>query len=506
MTKPWSGAAPWDAAGDRTDGACGATTVAAGGGRPSALDRLMVVVLVVVLAAAFAGSAGVGAPALADEEADEGDPVEITESALYASPVTEAIPDTLTSEVPPTALCVLEPSLCPEESDEVRSLVGDTLNTSLDEVPAEPVHPVPPDTIAVSFLAGNPRYQSAIRVEVPEAPADHEYQRVELVLPQTDPSYHVDSPAFREVILGTFSAIGASDPELLAEGVADALAEEDLVSTEQLLGIEVCPLTAEFVPEGAPMAYSEEELPREEPEGSDGSDDGSDELGEVAVDCLRGASGLYDEDEQLWRFDLTFAAQAWADGDLDNHGLLLSPSGAPNLAFGDPDSSTNAQVVLDITEAALLVETMDATPPPPPDSSEGSGNAGPPAGGNGTTGGGSGSAPSGGSSSGGGSSLPPSSGGGGGGSAGGAGGMDADGPPMDEGVAAAGGTQEDETQAMPASEETGIQRPWWVWLLVPAILGGAYLAHRSLLGGGMGAKEPSGALARLSAKGSPARG
>jgi hypothetical protein len=70
---------------------------------------------------------------------------------------------------------------------------------------------------------------------------------------------------------------------------------------------------------------------------------------------------------------------------------------------------------------------------------------------------------------------------------------------------AAAGTGED-TQAIAATEEGGIQRPWWMWLLIPVILGGAYLTHHSLLGSGAAAKTPRGALARLTPAGRAGRG
>ena len=59
---------------------------------------------------------------------------------------------------------------------------------------------------------------------------------------------------------------------------------------------------------------------------------------------------MFDAAARTWTFDLTFAVQAWTegtDGDvLPNQGIMLRPVGAPNLAYGDPDFSTNWQVSL----------------------------------------------------------------------------------------------------------------------------------------------------------------
>jgi hypothetical protein len=312
-----------------------------------------------VLAAVLAAPALASAPAAAAEEGTEQE-VEVTDTALYAASVGDALPSTLTRDVPPEALCVLEPQLCPQELDPVRTVLRDVVGTT-QQVPAEPIHPIPPDTVAVSYLAGKPRYQSALRFAVPAPPADDDYGLVELVLAQSDPTYHLDSPAFRRVVLGTFAALGEQDPQVAVDGVVDALEREDLVGTEQVMGIEACPLTEPFEPGGAPFAQPDDDIPRSS------EDDES-----PAVDCLFGSDGQYDEDEQVWRFDLTMAAAAWHAGELDNHGILLQPSGAPNLAFGDPDTSTNAQVVLDVTTAVL---GMAFQPPLPPVDTDGSDEA-----------------------------------------------------------------------------------------------------------------------------------
>ena len=69
-----------------------------------------------------------------------------------------------------------------------------------------------------------------------------------------------------------------------------------------------------------------------------------------------------------------FAARAWVDGTLANNGILLRPTGVPNLAFGDPDTSWFSQVALDgagpyeasFATSEPFVPAPFVPPPPPP--------------------------------------------------------------------------------------------------------------------------------------------
>ncbi len=71
-------------------------------------------------------------------------------------------------------------------------------------------------------------------------------------------------------------------------------------------------------------------------------------------DCLKGTTSVFDPAAGAWTFDLTFAAQAWArlDDPWPTRAILLRPVGAPNLAYGDPDLSTNFIVSLADGKAA----------------------------------------------------------------------------------------------------------------------------------------------------------
>jgi hypothetical protein len=305
----------------------------------------------VLMAAPLTVGLLVTAPAAAQDE-PEAKPVEVEASALYASPITDAIPNTLTNQFPPQLFCVLQPQFCNEDSQEIREAVSGIIKGVDEGAQPEPVQPVPPDSLAVAFAGGNTRYQSAVKFDLPEVPADRQVDRFVVTFVQGHPSYSVDSPAFRQAVAAAVAAAATRDPAVFMDSFTKALAEAPL--SEPVIGIEACPLTKPFEPIDAPQAGSDEDIPSNEVDGKP----------EPAVDCLYGTNGSFDLEAGTWSFDLTFAFEAWNDGTIENHGLLLRPTGAPNLAFGDPDTSTNAQIVLDYAEAPKA--TLATSEPPPP--------------------------------------------------------------------------------------------------------------------------------------------
>jgi hypothetical protein len=445
-----------------------------------------------LLTLTFAGAVAALAPttAAADEDlgggGGEGSAIEITESALYASPVTDAIPPTLTSSVPPEAVCVVRPDLCPPESEPVRNAVVDGFAAVQDNAPVSPVHPVPEDSAAISYFGGHPRYQTAIKFEIPPVPDGEEVFAFTVEFDQGQPSYDLNSPAFRRVILGAFSSIGPQDPSFAVEGLVDALSMAPLEVDGDVLGIEACPLLSPFDPGGAPQAQHSDDLPQREI--------GEDET-EVDVDCILGSTGVR-SDDGVWSFDLTFAAAAWASGEVQNHGVLLRPSGAPNLAFGDPDTSTSAQLVLDLTDVRASMETAESFDEMGFDEmgfeegatfeEAGFDDDGFDAGGFDDGAAFDADAPmdAGFSDS---PSLDAEF----------ADGDDLSAAPMDDAETAA------PLDTMAAGGSTPVT-PWWVWLLVPAFFGGAYLTSQALMApagaaAASGASQ-SGALSRLIAQ------
>ena len=429
---------------------------------------------VVLMATALSGAVLTTAPALAQDGEQVEAPVEAR--ALITYPANDAIPDTLLGQFPPQVVCVVVPEACPESLEPVREPIAGVLKEVDANQETSPLQPANPDGLTVSYVGGAPRYASAVQVALPEVPAGEEVDEFVLSLPQGQPSFSFDSPLFRRVVLAAVATAGEQSPEVFQEQMGKALEEEPV--TQPLLGIEACPLTVPIPADAAaPQSVPVREISEENVDG---------QL-VPAVDCLYGSNGTFDADAGTWSFDLTFAARAWTDGSLENHGILLRPTGAPNLAFGDPDSSTNAQVVLDLA-AAPRATFASSTPPPPPEPlapapATGSGApatsspsmvsqppstqmfASPPSSGSGTA------SPS----------SPPAE----------------VAPPQTAPAAPDAGTQDVALDAVPAGQE-GPSTPWTVWLLLVPFAGGAWLTARSLAEDVVvGGSSRGGALTRL---------
>lgn len=424
-----------------------------------------------LMVASMLGAASLAVPAMA-QDADEPTEVEVEVQrlGLFTYPLNDAIPDTLLEQFPPQVICVLFPEFCNDQTAPVRDPITGVVRDIDDLDQTSPLQPVQPDTLTVRYLGGVPQYISAIDFVLPEVPAGEELDQLTLVLDQTPPTYAFDSPAFRRAVLAMIQFAGSQDPAVFQEGMQAALAEEPASQPE--LGIEACPLVVD-IPEGAepPQSKPASELNVEGPDGPDGAP-------QLGVDCLYGSNGVFDAEAETWSFDLTFAAQAWADGILENRGVLLRPVGAPNLAFGDPDTSTNAQVSLDAAAPKVLVASSEPPPPPPPfepvtPPPATTGTAPPPP-----------------------PSNPPSSS------------LFTAPPPMASGdfeavPPAEVAPQTPTPQQTPAPQSldtvpvaTPSQGPW-VWLLVPAFLLGAWLVARSLTEELAVATARPGALSRL---------
>jgi len=299
-----------------------------------------------------ASALGVLSPAVAQPDQASLDVVKI---ALFASPPSDVVPDTLTDSFPPNVLCLVRAAFCPEETDELRGDIADNIGVVDDQAPAEPAQPVPPDSLAMAFEGGNIRYQSGIKVALPEIDEDARFDSFVVTFKQNSgQTYSYESPAFRQAVQAAVLAAGTQDPDLFQKEFEKSLSENPAV--RQPIGVEACPFTKDFEASPPPQALPDSKIPT----GEDGN---------VAIDCLYGSNGSYDALTETWTFDLTFAARAWADGTLPDFGLLMRPIGAPNLAFGDPDTSKNAQVVFDLAippRADWEVAAASAPPPPPP--------------------------------------------------------------------------------------------------------------------------------------------
>ena len=306
---------------------------------------LALMVLAVLGATLLAG------PAHAQEGAEE---VEVTigQQALLTYPANDAIPDTVLNAFPPQIVCVVFPQACPEELEPVREPVAGALGEVDANTQTSPVQPSSPDGMTIAYMGGTPRYATAAAFELPSIPDGHQYDELVVEFAQSDPSFSFDSPAFRRAVTAVVKTAGSQEPATLQDQLAK-LQEEDPVA-QPLLGIEACPLTKPMPEDAAP--------PQSAPINSISEENADGEM-VPAVECDYGSNGTFEDG--TWSFDLTTAANAWTDGTLENHGLLLRPAGAPNLAFGDPDSSTNSQLVLDVsTPATARVSSSEPAPPP----------------------------------------------------------------------------------------------------------------------------------------------
>lgn len=457
--------------------------------------RLRLGVLLVVLALAAVPFGFAFGAAHAQEAADpsKAKPLSVDKVATYTHNLGNTAPPSITDQFPPQALCLVAPEFCSEDAEQISDPVNDVVagddgeddnpledavdpeddgTQPEDTVPSDPATLARPGDLPVSILLGAPRHESAIKFELPEVPDGHQVSSFRVFLRETDPTYHSDSPAFRQGIVAALQLAARQDPSEI-----DKIPEEDLVQNEELQGVEACPIVEPF----------------EEGRGRPGSEAPKDstEADEPGLDCALGANGqrIFDEDGTvLWVFDLTFAADAWNEGEIPNEGVLFRPVAAPNLAHGDPDLTTSEQVTFegpaeedasDEERAAAPAFTMSTEPKPEPVSFDDFPTVQQQSG---TTS----------------ASEPPSSG--------------SAPQTFTETVAAPPSTAEPPPTTQPStppptSDETQVAAPAlstsdpvtepWVWLFVPALLAGGYLTTQALTASPQVAVERSGAMTRL---------
>ena len=267
------------------------------------------------------------------------EPATVTREAYFTNPITQATPPLLRNGFPPATACLVAglvgvPQVCGSEIQQIAALLGLTDGLPIPITPdgdlAQPI--ALPGTTPVGMLGGQQRYASLIQVAVPPLPEGERYGSFELVLRQDGFNFAIESPALRDVVLQIISQLEAQDPQKIADSLTRALTGEIPLATDTITGIEACPITQ---PWNAGRAQG-------------ASLDGT-RLPDT--DCLTGSTGRFDPAAGTWTFDITFAVQAWTEGveggqPLANEGIMLRPVGAPNLAYGDPDLSTNWVVSL----------------------------------------------------------------------------------------------------------------------------------------------------------------
>jgi hypothetical protein len=293
--------------------------------------RLGGAVASVGLAVGLVGAA-VGAGATTVQE-----PARVSREAYFTHPLTQVAPPLIKNGFPPGTVCLVAglvgaAQLCGEEVQQIGGALG--LSDGL-PIPLSPdgevVQPVVPGTTPVGMLGGQTRYTSLLQLALPVLPEGHGFASFELILQQGGLNFAVESPALRAVVLAALSQVSEQDPERLLDDLTRALTEGEL-TTESVTGIEACPAVEPWAAGDAQAAAADgTRLPD--------------------ADCLLGTTGVHDAAAGTWTFDLTFAVQAWTEGapngePLGNEGIVLRPVGAPNLAYGDPDVSTNWVVSL----------------------------------------------------------------------------------------------------------------------------------------------------------------
>jgi hypothetical protein len=257
-------------------------------------------------------------------------PATVSRSAYYTAPATTSLPQVLVHEFPPGIVCIVVPQACPEGLQQIKAALG--FNPGI-PIPASPdaqlPQPVLPNTLPVALFGGKPRYVSDLKFDLPKIAPDQKIDRFDLVLAQAPLSFSMESPAFRAAILTALSTYETKTPDPI-QAFLTALADQSTpLLTTNVTGIEAC-LVAQPWQEGTSQDITK--APK--------------------TDCLYGTTGVFDAAANTWTFDLSAVAQAWLDGAYPNEGISLGPIGAPNVAYGDPDPSTNFLISLTSAGAA----------------------------------------------------------------------------------------------------------------------------------------------------------
>lgn len=283
--------------------------------------------LVGALLLALAALGGPNGAAVAQESGEpEQTELELSKQAYWNNKSAKALPDIVTSEFPPGVVCIVIPDAC---GDDARDLTEDLRENKPeeDDQPEEPIGPtVQPGTLPTGRSGGVEKYNAAFTFALPDVPEGKEIASFTLVVNETQPTYTYSSPATRQAVLAALVGIQTEDPEAAAAEMekilqCDPEAECPYPPVDTtIMRVEACPILGGYE-EGDAQAWEDR------PE----------------VDCIFGTEGER-QDDGSWHFDLTMLAQSIAEGDVPNEGILLGPVSAENFAFGDKETTDNAQV------------------------------------------------------------------------------------------------------------------------------------------------------------------
>lgn len=310
--------------------------------------RLRLGLGMMVLAAAGAVVAAPFGIARAQEVEQEPKPLEITRQAYWARSLGHVPPNVLVAHFPPTVVCLVAPDFCNSPLAPVLQGIDAQVVANQPETivpgggPADVLAQVMvggEDHLPTGVIAGARRYLSAVRFELPTIPSGHRVDRFELVLtPVSDFTFHFDSPGFRQAILAILRGIQTEDPGAFQQEFEKVGSDNHpMVNDEVPLGVEACPIV-EGVAWDEGSNQDAATAPERDNDERRTNAEGESELLPKQVDCILGANSKIEDGK--WVFDLTLAANAWAGGRMPNNGVLLRPVLPPNLAYGDPDLST----------------------------------------------------------------------------------------------------------------------------------------------------------------------
>ena len=278
------------------------------------------------LVLALVGMIGIAAPSFAQTSGEPTEaPAAVEREAYFTAPADGAVPPTLTNELPPGIVCILVPQVCGTQTAPITGPLGTVVApvAEADLPDHQSPQPVEPDTLPVGMLGGKARYTSYLKFALPSIPSGSLIDRFDLVLTETQVSYALESPAFRQAILAGLVTYQTRSPDEFTRFVGSVADQTTPLASNAPTGIELCAVTGEWAAGPSQEATAQ-----------------------PTRDCIFGANGVHDATAGTWTFDLSLLAQAWLDGTTPNEGVYLGPIGADNLAFGDPDTSTNWQVSL----------------------------------------------------------------------------------------------------------------------------------------------------------------
>lgn len=419
-----------------------------------------------VAGALVAGPIGAARAQQGDGVPDDAEALAIDKQATYTHNLGHTVPPSVSNTFPPQAVCLVVPDFCGEDAQEITDNEDLSLQDTVEENQPEdtvpqvaPTHFASPGDLPLSILAGAKRHEAAVKFTLPDVPDGHQVDEFRVFFTQTDPTFHTDSPMFRQSMVAALQLLVRQDPSEVSK-----LADRDPLAgpfpdPELFNGLEVCPITTAFE-EGENQAGTE--APKD-----------STEVDDPTLDCGFGANGTpiaVGDEGVVWAFDLTLAANAWVEDDLANEGILLRPIGAPNLAHGDPDLSTSEQITLVGGEAEEgTPEFTIATSEKPEPISFGEFDSGPQVQGSEAR-----------------TETFTEV----------LGGAETQQQPVDR-PAPEPEPAPPVQQAAPAVLSGDPVTEWWVWLLLPILLAGAYLTAQGLTAEPIVAAERSGAMTRL---------